>query len=99
MKLLKYDPNKLQGRSNTRVKDLVDLVLLSTTGTLDTTRLRESGQATFRRRGSHDVPSTLPPLAAACRDQFAKMAGECGLTLEMTTHFEQLAQFLTPILA
>jgi len=43
-------------RPNTRFKDLVDLVLLSVSGTLDAARVRESITATFRRRATHPVP-------------------------------------------
>jgi hypothetical protein len=88
-----------QDRPNTRVKDLVDLVLLSVSGTLATTRVRESIAATFQRRATHPVPVSLPSPPEAWRKPFAELAGECGMTTEMATHFEQVAGFLKRVLA
>jgi hypothetical protein len=87
------------GRPNTRVKDLVDLVLLSASGTLDAARVRESTAATFRRRATHPVPATLPAPPETWREPFAEMAGECGMAAEIETHFTQVAGFLARVQA
>ena len=86
------------GRPNTRVKDLVDMVLLFNSGTIDQTRLAENIQATFRRRGTHDVPTSLPPPQANWEATFGKTAAECGLDKNMTEHHHRLAGFLAGIL-
>jgi hypothetical protein len=88
-----------QGRPNTRFKDLVDLVLLSVSGTLDAARVRESITATFRRRATHPVPATLPPPPEAWREPFAELASECGMAPEIETHFAQVAAFLARVLS
>ncbi len=88
-----------QGRPNTRVKDLVDLVLLSVSGTLDAARVRESIAATFRRRATHPVPATLPPPPEAWREPFAELASECGMAPEIEAHFAQVAAFLARVLS
>jgi len=88
-----------QGRPNTRVKDLVDLVLLSVSGTLNATRVAESIAATFRRRATHPVPATLPPPPEPWREPFAELASECGMAPEIEAHFTQVAGFLARVLS
>jgi hypothetical protein len=88
-----------QGRPNTRVKDLVDLVLLSVSGTLDAARVRENVASTFHRRATHPVPATLPPPPEAWREPFAELASECGVAPEIEAHFAQVAAFLARVLA
>lgn len=86
------------GRPNTRVKDLVDMVLLLDSGTLDRTRLAESITATFRRRGTHPVPSSLPEPLSSWNEPFGELAAECGMDVNMAGHHHRLAEFLTGIL-
>jgi hypothetical protein len=47
------------GRENTRVKDLVDLVLLIERTQLDAARLPRAIRETFQRRKTHEIPSAL----------------------------------------
>lgn len=86
------------GRPNTRVKDLVDMILLSDSGTMDLKRLAENIKATFRRRGTHEVPKTLPPPQEAWAGPFGVLAAECGLNQNMVEHHQRLADFLVGIL-
>ncbi|HPV12602.1 MAG TPA: nucleotidyl transferase AbiEii/AbiGii toxin family protein [Verrucomicrobiota bacterium] len=86
------------GRPNTRVKDLVDMVLLLDSGTIEQSRLAENIQATFRRRRTHDVPSELPPPLPSWEAQFGEMASECGLDRNMNEQHRRLANFLVGIL-
>jgi Nucleotidyl transferase AbiEii toxin, Type IV TA system len=48
------------GRENSRVKDLVDLVLLIERTRLDLARLPKAIHETFQRRKTHDIPPALP---------------------------------------
>ncbi len=86
-------------RPNTRVKDLVDLVLLTGLGRLDRDRLAASIRDTFMRRKSHAVPLTLPEPSPAWVRPFAAMAKECGLAEDIKPHFEAVRAFLQEILA
>lgn len=86
------------GRPNTRVKDLVDMVLLLDSGTMDRTRLSENIKATFRRRGTHEVPESLPPPQEDWVEPFSALAAECGLNQNMAEHHRRLANFLVVIL-
>ena len=81
------------GRENTRVKDLVDLVLLIERTTLDTARLPKAIRETFQRRKTHDIPSALIPPPASWSGPFSEMAAECSLEPNMEKHFGAVAQF------
>lgn len=86
------------GRRNTRVKDLVDMVLLLDSGKMNPTRLRENIKATFRRRGTHEVPQSLLPPQEDWTAPFSALAVECGLNKNMVEHHQRLADFLARIL-
>lgn len=81
------------GRENTRVKDLVDLVLLIERTKLDATRLPKAIRETFQRRKTHEIPSTLVPPPASWSGPFSEMAAECGLEPALEKHFDVLEQF------
>ncbi len=67
-------------RPNTRVKDLVDLVLLVEHGLEPDDFLREAVEATFARRSQHLPRSNLPSMADAWAEPYAEMASDLGLT-------------------
>lgn len=66
-------------RPNTRVKDLVDLVLLIDFGLEPDRRLYETVQATFANREQSLPSSDLPSMAAEWAEPFAVMAAEVAL--------------------
>lgn len=82
-----------EGRTNTRVKDLVDLVLLIERETLSANRVRASVEATFERRRTHDVPQDLLPPPAEWSRPFAALAAECQLTHTPETALGAVAAF------
>ena len=86
------------GRPNTRVKDLVDMLLLLDSGTIDQSRLAEDIKATFRRRRTHEVPSALPPPLSGWEASFGEMASACGLDKNIAEQHRRLARFLDGIL-
>lgn len=81
------------GRENTRVKDLVDLILLIERTRLDAARLPRAIRETFQRRQTHEIPSALIPPPASWAAPFSEMAPECGLEPDMENHFGVVAQF------
>ena len=81
------------GRENTRVKDLVDLVLLIERTKLDVARLPKAIRETFQRRNTHGIPPTLISPPASWSGPFSEMAAECGLEPDMEKHFGVVAQF------
>ncbi|MDX2081388.1 MAG: nucleotidyl transferase AbiEii/AbiGii toxin family protein [Terrimicrobiaceae bacterium] len=68
---------------NSRVKDLVDLVLLIQMDALDRTILRQAIEATFAVRGTHAVPTRLPTPPEFWRERFPAMARESRVELSL----------------
>lgn len=83
------------GRENTRVKDLVDLVLLIEQANLNITRLPKAIRETFQRRKTHDAPSALVPPPASWAGPFSEMAVECHLEPDIEKHFDGVARFFS----
>ena len=80
-------------RENTRVKDLVDLILLIEQTKLDAVRLPKSIRETFQRRKTHEIPADLALPPASWSRPFAEMAAECGLEPDIGKHFSVVTQF------
>jgi hypothetical protein len=68
-----------QDRDNTRVKDLVDLVLLIHSGQVEPERARRALRATFETRATHPLPLRLPPPPQDWVEPYAALARELGL--------------------
>jgi hypothetical protein len=66
-------------RPNTRVKDLVDLVLLIEMGLVDAARLAARVQKVFTIRATHPLPADLPRLPAAWYGDYASLVAELDL--------------------
>jgi hypothetical protein len=66
-------------RPNTRVKDLVDLVLLIELGLVDAAKLAARVQTVFAVRATHPVPADLPALPAAWHRDYAALVAEVDL--------------------
>ena len=81
-------------RDNTRVKDLVDLVLFIERGELDPAAVVSAVHETFARRGTHPVPDTLDPPPSSWTDEFPPMAEQAGLTTtDALTAFARLTEY------
>jgi len=81
-------------RENTRVKDLVDMVMLIQRGELDVAQVRSAVDETFARRNTHILPDQLkqPPMAWAA--EFPAMAKQAGLSMaDIEGAFDVLVQF------
>lgn len=78
---------------NSRVRDLVDLVLILQHETLATERARAAVETTFHRRGTHSVPEDVPEPPSAWAKPFNALAAECGLEHTLRTAHERLEVF------
>ena len=85
------------GRENTRVKDLVDLVLLIEQTKLDAARLPKAICETFQRRNTHEIPTALISPPGSWSTPFAEMARECGLDIAIEKHFSVVERFFTKL--
>ena len=78
---------------NSRVRDLVDLVLLIQSGTLESNRVVEALRATFGRRATHSVPEVLDPPPEDWNSPFTRLAAECRLELSASEAFRVVSEF------
>jgi len=86
-------------RLNTRIKDLVDLVLLLALGLPDLERVRQALIATFARRNTHTLTGVLEPPPAAWRSAYTDLAMECHMDVtDMDDAFDLVATYYRSIL-
>ena len=83
-----------EDRPNTRVKDLVDLVLFLTNDTPPVDEVRVAVQRTFELRATHQIPESLPAPPEDWRAVYDEMATEAQLVpADIDTGFNLLTQF------
>jgi len=86
--------------SNTRAKDLVDILLLGKVGTLSAEQLARAIEATFARRGTHRMPASLPEAPAAWAAAYRRMAAEVDLpAADLAAAMSLAHSFLDPVLS
>jgi len=86
------------GRPSTRPKDLVDLLLIENSATIDADQLREALERTFAVRGTHPLPDALPPAPPEWADPYGRLAREVGVEPELAAAHAHAARFLDPVL-
>ena len=82
------------GAVNSRVRDLVDMVLLIRSDSLDQTKMVEALQITFDRRKTHSRPNVLSSPPADWERPFAALTQECGLEIGLEDAFLALKSYL-----
>lgn len=93
-----YTRPHLSGESS-RVRDLVDILLIARMRALDGALLLKALQATFEARKTHLLPLVLPDPPATWAAPFRKLAGEVGLQGNSLAEGAELARrFLDPVL-
>ena len=71
-----------QDWDNTRVKDLVDLVLLVHSGLVEAAQVRRALQVTFRFRATHPLTAELPKPPVFWSESFQALAIELELPVQ-----------------
>lgn len=93
-----YTQPHVSGESS-RVKDLVDIVLVAGMETIDAATLREALHATFESNKTHTLPLIFPDPPPSWAIAFRRLAGEVGLGSDQLDEGAELARrFLAPIL-
>ena len=69
--------------TNTRVKDLVDMILLIQMKEMDKGVLKQAIQATFGLRGTHPVPIIVPEPPELWKGPFEALTRECHLEMAL----------------
>ncbi|HXT00075.1 MAG TPA: nucleotidyl transferase AbiEii/AbiGii toxin family protein [Elusimicrobiota bacterium] len=84
--------------TNSRVRDLVDLVLLIQKGLPETATVARAVDATFIRRKTHAVPAVLPAPPVDWAVPYQKIADEVGVVpAEIRAAFEIVREYWTGI--
>lgn len=81
-----------------RVKDLVDLILLIQLETFEKEKTKKTIQKIFKYRDTHPVPEKLDPPPVNWEPKFKKLAKECNIQKDMPESFELLFDFFHQIL-
>jgi hypothetical protein len=84
-----------RGAANTRVRDLVDMVLLIQSGTLAKAKVADAIRVTFDRRRTHAMPTSLPQPPTGWHKPYEGLAKECGLPGVLDDGFTILDAFLS----
>lgn len=83
-------------RPNSRVRDLVDMMLLIRGG-MDADLLVSAIGKTFGRRKTHDISGRLLPPPAAWTGPYEELARECGLPTDVATGFSEVSAFVASL--
>ena len=86
-----------QELENSRVRDLVDMLLLIRTGKLNNEKIAEALKLTFSKRRTHAIPNQVPPPPPAWEKPFAALAAECGLDENIDTAVIALTTFMNKL--
>jgi hypothetical protein len=86
-------------RPSTRVKDLIDLVLISSEIDFLAGRLRLALRHTFESRTTHPLPGALPAPPDDWGAQYRRLARALSIPGDVEEAFREVAHFLDPILA
>lgn len=80
-------------KANTRVRDLVDMVLLLRAENMRRDKIAKAVRAVFARRKTHPIPSVLVAPPPAWKGPYTVLARECGLTGNLEEAFLGIAHF------
>lgn len=84
-------------RINTRVKDLIDLLLLSEMKNLKISECKKSLQRIFTIRETHRLLDALPNPPVEWKTPFRELATECGISMDLDEAFAMIAGFCEKI--
>jgi nucleotidyltransferase AbiEii toxin of type IV toxin-antitoxin system len=87
------------GQPSTRPKDLVDILLIESSTTIDAGPLRHALESTFAERARQPLPTSLPPPPATWADPYRRLADTVNVESDLTAAFARAAAFLDPVLA
>lgn len=96
-KLHTYTLPRPDGIENSRVKDLVDMILLIQSETMTEQRLADALRATYERRATHALSKELKAPSTKWAVPYVALSSECGIQLEMSAAFERLQKFVNDL--
>jgi predicted nucleotidyltransferase component of viral defense system len=84
--------------STTRIRDLVDLLLIHQHERTDAVLLQEAIRRVFERRATHPIPAHLPPPPRTLAVSYRREAERVGIGTDLDESHQQLADWLEPVL-
>jgi hypothetical protein len=90
-----YGPH---GQSSSRVKDLVDLVLIQANQSFEAGHIRRALEAVFAARLTHDLPPEFGPPPRDWRQPYRELAAGLTIPSDLDEGYRLTSAFLTPIL-
>ncbi|WP_207799380.1 nucleotidyl transferase AbiEii/AbiGii toxin family protein [Candidatus Cryosericum septentrionale] len=92
-KLHAYTMPRAGTRDNSRVKDLIDMILLLETGKLEPEGAAAAVLATFSHRNSHPLPERLPDPPASWKKPYAALAASCHIDVDIDAAVERIRDY------
>lgn len=93
----KFHAYTMSGQNNSRVKDLVDMILLIQESKMSKTKIKESIIAVFKNHDTGEIPSKLNPPSLFWSAPFSKLAEECGMKIKIDKAFQKLNSFYSKL--
>lgn len=87
------------GRQSSRVKDLVDIVVIIQSSSLVAGELRAAIEQIFFERGTHGIPARLPAPPDAWRIPYRELAGRVHIASDITGGYARAAACFDPVLS
>jgi hypothetical protein len=87
------------GGWSTRVKDLIDLVLITTNASLDATTLARALRETFEHRDQHELPTALPEPPVEWTTPYRVLARQVSLSPDVAEAFGLASAMLDPVMS
>lgn len=82
---------------NSRVKDLIDILLLIRIRTPDLSKLTADLQKVFKIRNTHPLPLQLPPPPLEWTEPYSGLAEECGVETNLSMAFKEVSSLYLDI--
>ena len=98
-KLHAYSRVYASDQPRSRVKDLVDVVVIARTTSVDGDRLIEAMTSIFERRGTHDVPRQLPAPPSDWARSWSMLVEHLPADADLASGAAAAAAFWNPVLA
>ena len=93
----KFHAYTMSGQNNSRVKDLVDMILLIQKGKMSKPKIKESIIAVFKSHDVSEIPSKLSPPPPSWSAPFSRLADECGIKTTIDEAFQKLDSFYSKL--
>lgn len=87
------------GRPSTRPKDLIDILLIADSQSLEAAAVRDALKHAFEARARQALPRGLPAPPPEWAADYARLAEEVGVEPDLAVAFDRAAAFLDPVLS